>query len=109
LDRKTLSSDGFTQSRVLPYFGIRPYNFSTKLEDFIQVIMEFPGSLLRYAFIIWKDFKEILERVILLSCLAQSFLYSALKLGMSKPLITIGHFIWYDIFVNCNWVANQWE
>ena len=42
----------------MPYFVIRPYNFSTKLEDFTQVIMELPGSLLRYAAIIWRGLQR---------------------------------------------------
>jgi hypothetical protein len=43
----------------MPCFGIRPYNFSTKLEDFAQAIMELPCSLLRYAAIIWRALQSI--------------------------------------------------
>ena len=42
----------------MPYFGIRPYNFSTKLEDFTQVITELPRSLLHYAAIIWRELQR---------------------------------------------------
>ena len=42
----------------MPYLGIRPYNFSTKLGRFTQVIMELAGSLLHYAAIICRGLQR---------------------------------------------------
>jgi len=42
----------------MSYFTVRPYNFSTKLEDITQVIIELPGGLLHYAAIIWCELQR---------------------------------------------------